>query len=150
MRDMNSPMPYALCCWVPVGWPCLVCWRRVTMPPAAATVRSGTAAEGPPVSSTARCAAPRAAVTSGSQAKAGRETAPLDPSGQQMHSSRRSLVPWNMVEHLPWLPLQYPVYGFQHAQVQQRVLVIGQLADGVDVQPGLARQLLPTHPTFVS
>jgi hypothetical protein len=64
--------------------------------------------------------------------------------------ARRSLVPWNMVEHLPWLTLQYPAHSFQHAQVQQRVLVIGQLTEGVAVQPGLACQLPSAHLTFVS
>jgi len=57
-----------------------------------------------------------------------------------MHHACRSLVPWNIVEHIPWLHPQHPAPGFEHAQVQQRVRVVGQLADGVDMQPGPSRK----------
>jgi hypothetical protein len=52
MRDSGSPMPHTLGRWFPVGWPCLVCGRRVTTAPAAATVPSGTMAAGPPPGTT--------------------------------------------------------------------------------------------------
>jgi len=60
--------------------------------------------------------------------------------------ARRSLVPWNMVEHIPWLHPQHLTPGFEHAQGQQRVFLVGQLADGVAMQPGPSRKL-PSAPS---
>ena len=149
MRDSGRPMSYALGRWFSRGVSvsrALASSHYVSHPRYCPQRHSGCGTAHP----LHRCTAPRAAVTSAGQAKAGWEMEPLDPSGKQTHTARRGLVPWNMVEHLPWLHLQHLAHGFQHAQVQQRVLVIGQLADGVDVQPGLAHPLPSTHPTFVS
>ena len=50
-----------------------------------------------------------------------------------------------MVEHIPWLHSQHPALGFEYAQAQHRVRVVGQLADGVAMQPGPSRKLLSAH-----